>query len=70
MIMTTSASLCDPLICTTLREECEKLLQLAKEIEEKARANSDEFFEDQEFSQLKRAFQVQFTSVHSASCCL
>jgi hypothetical protein len=70
MITTNAASASDPSTYTSLREECEKLLQIAKKLEDKARANRDAFSEDQEFLQMKKEFQSRYISVHSIGCCL
>jgi hypothetical protein len=70
MITTNIASASDPLTYTRLREECEKLLQLAKELEGKTLENRETFAGGQEFLQLKGALRAQNMSVQSIICCL
>lgn len=70
MVTTNMASTSDPLTYTRLREECEKLLQLAKELEGKTLENRETFAADQEFLQLKDALRAQNMSVQSLICCL
>ncbi|MGA2637241.1 hypothetical protein [Methylocella sp.] len=64
-VMTTNtASASMPATYVKQREKCEKLLKLAKELEQFARARPDNFLDDRQFRTLLAEFHEQYKAVH------
>ena len=64
MFTTNDSTFRDPVTYSLLREGCEKLLKLAKDLEEIAHSNPT-FFEDPRFTQKKKDYRQQYIQIQS-----